>query len=150
MGAVFGGADAAMSGIGPLANPTDYTAALGTGMGPVASGQQYGQFLQLQNASPAIGPFANPTDYTKALGYQGMGPVASGEQYGKFLEEQQAQQPQGPSNLNKGLGLLNDMLADQNQNYRPMDWMPMPGARAPIQLQQSDLLSYLSSIGGGR
>lgn len=47
MGDVFSSAGQ-MSGIGPLANAQDYTKALGVGMGPVASGEQYGQFLQSQ------------------------------------------------------------------------------------------------------
>jgi len=94
-----------------------------------------------------MGPVANPQAYTEALGYSGMGPVASGQQYGQFLK---SQQPNVLEKANTFLGDLGKSLKtqQQQQQYQPMQWMQMQPRQPQVQLQQSNLMDFLSMLGG--
>ena len=94
--------------MGPMANPQAYTEALGySGMGPVASGQQYGQFLQSQQPS--------------ALEQFGAGLQNAGQSY-KDISSMFA--PQQPMKFNK---LMQAQPQVQLQQANLMDFLNMLG-----------------------
>ena len=94
---------------------------------------------------------SNISDYTSlpnAPGMQGMGPIASGQQYGQFL---QSQQPSVLSRIGSGLENFSQAYGDMRKVMQPqqqMQFMPMQQQRQPIQLQQANLMDFLSMLGG--
>lgn len=121
----------------------------GGSAGPVGSNiSDYTSLPFSPNASTTMGPMANPQAYTEALGYSGMGPVASGQQYGQFL---QSQQPSVLSKLGSGFENFGQAYGDMRKVMQPqqkIEFMPMLQQRQPIQLQQANLMDFLSMLGG--
>jgi len=96
-----------------------------------------------------MGPVANPQAYTEALGYSGMGPVASGAQYGQFLEQQQ--QPSTLDKIGSSIGNFGEAYGQMRgamQPQQPMQFNPIIPARPQVQLQQANLMDFLSMLGG--
>lgn len=96
---------------------------------------------------------SNISDYTSlpnAPGMQGMGPIASGQQYGQFLQSQQpstlSQIGSGLENAQKGYKDIASMFAPQ----QPMQFNQLMPARPQVQLQQANLMDFLSMLGGSR
>jgi len=125
----------------------------GGSAGPVGSNiSDYTSLPFSPNASTTMGPVANPQAYTEALGYSGMGPVASGAQYGQFLEQQQ--QPSTLSQIGSGLEnaaqSFKDVSALMGPTAPPMQFNKLMPARPQVQLQQANLMDFLSMLGGSR
>ena len=123
----------------------------GGSAGPVGSNiSDYTSLPFSPNASTTMGPVANPQAYTEALGYSGMGPVASGQQYGQFLEQQQ--QPSTLSQIGTGLSSLGTAYGQMGGNTQPppMQFNKLMPARPQVQLQQANLMDFLSMLGGSR
>lgn len=97
--------------------------------------------------SGSAGPVgSNVSDYTSLPNTIGIGPVASGEAYANMLQPQ-------PSTFNQ----LGTALAGYGQVNKAMQGlMPQPQVqplqfqqmRAPVQLQQVDLMTLLRNMGG--
>lgn len=121
----------------------------GGSAGPVGSNiSDYTSLPFSPNASTTMGPVANPQAYTEALGYSGMGPVASGQQYGQFL---QSQQPSTLDKIGSSIGNFGEAYGQMRGAMQPqqqMQWMPMQQQRQPVQLQQANLMDFLSMLGG--
>jgi hypothetical protein len=102
----------------------------------------------------SAGPMgSNISDYTSlpnAPGMQGMGPIASGQQYGQFLQSQQpstlSQIGSGLANAGQSYKDISSMLAPQ----QPMQFNQLMPARPQVQLQQANLMDFLSMLGGPR
>lgn len=100
----------------------------------------------------SVGPVgSNISDYTSlpnAPGMQGMGPIASGQQYGQFL---QSQQPTAMNKLGSSLNSFGEAYGQMRGAMQPqqqMQFMPMQQQRQPVQLQQANLMDFLSMLGG--
>ena len=121
----------------------------GGSAGPVGSNiSDYTSLPFSPNASTTMGPVANPQAYTEALGYSGMGPVASGQQYGQFLK---SQQPNVFDKLGSSLSSFGEAYGQMRGSMQPqqqMQFMPMQQQRQPVQLQQANLMDFLSMLGG--
>jgi len=102
---------------------------------------------------------SNISDYTSlpnAPGMQGMGPIASGQQYGQFLQSQQQVNPL--ESLGNFLGDFGKQRAQERQqqqqqpqanSYVPMQPLQLMQPQRPqVQLQQANLMDFLSMIGG--
>jgi len=81
---------------------------------------------------------------------QGMGPIASGQQYGQFL---QSQQPSTLSQIGSGLSNAGQSYKDISSMFspqQPMQFNQLMPARPQVQLQQANLMDFLSMLGGPR
>lgn len=94
---------------------------------------------------------SNIADYTSlpfAPGMEGMGPIASGQQYGQFLQSQQpsflSQFGSGLSSAGQQFNALNELMGPT----QPMQFNQFTPMRQPTQLQQTNLMDFLSMLGG--
>lgn len=121
-----------LSGIGSLFSSNSQPK--GTqGVGPITSGAQYAQMLQQPQKQGPIG----------------IGPVANGSQYAQMLQPKPGIGQQVQNFFNQ-YGEQSKALNATRPQQTPLQMQPMQSQVSMPQIQQQDLVSLLSLLGGNR